>query len=201
MKISPLFLLPVLAKGFSFVPANTARSFSTALDGSIVYYSTSTGNTETVAGYISEAAGASMEDIGDASEAEIKGYDSLIVGAPTWHTGADTQRSGTSWDDFLYDTLPGIDLEGKNVAVFGVGDQGSYSDNFCDAAGELYDLFEAKGCKMFGLTSTDGYEHEESKAERDGKFVGLMCDEDNQYDESEDRAKKWVEQLKTEGFF
>ena len=201
MKISPLFLLPVLAKGFSFVPANTARSFSTALDGSIVYYSTSTGNTETVAGYISEAAGASMEDIGDASEAEIKGYDCLIVGAPTWHTGADTQRSGTSWDDFLYDTLPGIDLEGKNVAVFGVGDQGSYSDNFCDAAGELYDLFEAKGCKMFGLTSTDGYEHEESKAERDGKFVGLMCDEDNQYDESEDRAKKWVEQLKTEGFF
>ena len=201
MKISPLFLLPVLAKGFSFVPANTARSFSTALDGSIVYYSTSTGNTETVAGYISEAAGASMEDIGDASEAEIKGFDSLIVGAPTWHTGADTQRSGTSWDDFLYDTLPGIDLEGKNVAVFGVGDQGSYSDNFCDAAGELYDLFEAKGCKMFGLTSTDGYEHEESKAERDGKFVGLMCDEDNQYDESEERAKKWVEQLKTEGFF
>lgn len=54
---------------------------------------------------------------------------------------------------------------------------------------------------MYGLTSTDGYEHDESKAEHDGKFVGLMCDKDNQYDESEDRAKKWVEQLKTEGLF
>ena len=202
MKIaSILFVLPSVASGFSLTPAKTVRAFSTALDASVVYYSTSTGNTETVAGYISEAAGISMEDIGDASEAEIKGFDSLIVGAPTWHTGADTQRSGTSWDDFLYDDLPGMDLEGKKVAVFGVGDQGSYSDNFCDAAGELYDLFEAKGCKMYGLTSTDGYEHEESKAERDGKFVGLMCDEDNQYDESDDRAKKWVEQLKSEGFF
>ena len=74
-------------------------------------------------------------------------------------------------------------------------------DNYCDAAGELYDLFEAKGCKMFGLTSTDGYEHQESKADRDGTFVGLMCDEDNWNDQSEDKAKDWVDQLKTEGFF
>ena len=74
-------------------------------------------------------------------------------------------------------------------------------DNYCDAAGELYDLFSAKGCTMFGLTSTDGYEHTSSKAELDGKFVGLMMDEDNQYDLSEGRAKAWVAQLKEEGFF
>jgi len=54
---------------------------------------------------------------------------------------------------------------------------------------------------MFGLTSTDGYVHSESKAEIDGKFCGLMLDEDNQYDMSEDRAKAWVAQLKGEGFF
>ena len=53
---------------------------------------------------------------------------------------------------------------------------------------------------MMGATATDGYDHTSSKAERDGKFVGLMCDEDNQYDMSEDRAKAWVEQLKSEGF-
>lgn len=173
----------------------------TSLDASVVYYSTSTGNTETVAQYIADAAGnGDIQEIGDASEAEVAGFDGLIIGAPTWHTGADEQRSGTSWDDFLYDTLPNIDLEGKNVAVFGMGDQEGYGDNYCDAAGELYDLFEAKGCKMFGLTSTDGYNHSDSKAERDGKFCGLMMDEDNQYDLSEDRAKAWVEQLKSEGF-
>ena len=202
MKFSVLIAaaLPALASGFTVLSRNTGR-VATSLDGSVVYYSTSTGNTETVAQYIADAAGCSIEDIGDASESEVKGYDSLIVGAPTWHTGADEQRSGTSWDDFLYDNLPNIELDGTKVAVFGVGDQQGYGDNYCDAAGELYDLFEAKGCKMFGLTATDGYEHLESKAERDGKFCGLMCDEDNQYDLSEDRAKAWIDQLKGEGFF
>ena len=41
---------------------------------------------------------------------------------------------------------------------------------------------------MMGSTSTDRYAYNSSKAERDGKFVGIMCDEDNQYDLSEDRA-------------
>jgi flavodoxin I len=201
MKLSLIVsLLPAMASGFAFVPSNTARSV-TSLDGSVVYYSTSTGNTETVGQYIADAASVSLEEIGDASESEVAGFDSLIVGAPTWHTGADEQRSGTSWDDFLYETLPNIDLEGKKVAVFGMGDQEQYGDNYCDAAGELYDLFSAKGCQMFGLTSTEGYLHSESKAERDGKFCGLMLDEDNQYDLSEDRVNTWVAQLKEEGFF
>ncbi len=193
-------LLPTVS-AFSVSPANIAGRVTTSLDGAVVYYSTSTGNTETAGQYIADAASLSLEEIGDATEDEVKGYDSLIVGAPTWHTGADEQRSGTSWDDFLYDTLPNIDLEGKKVAVFGMGDQQGYGDNYCDAAGELYDLFSAKGCKMFGFTSTEGYDHTESKAERDGMFCGLMLDEDNQYDLSEQRAKDWVEQLKTEGFF
>lgn len=108
-----------------------------------------------------------------------------------------------SFADRLYDTLPKLKLTGKKVAVFGVGDQQSYGDNFCDAAGELYDLFKAKGCQMHGLWSTDGYDHTASKAELagTGKFCGLLCDEDNQYDLSEARAQKWVAQLKTEGFF
>uniref|UniRef100_A0A7S3Q5G7 Flavodoxin-like domain-containing protein n=1 Tax=Chaetoceros debilis TaxID=122233 RepID=A0A7S3Q5G7_9STRA len=190
----------VISGAAAFAPSMGGRSM-TSLDASVVYYSTSTGNTETVAQYIADAAGnGDIQEIGDASESEVAGFDGLIIGAPTWHTGADEQRSGTSWDDFLYDTLPNIELEGKNVAVFGMGDQEGYGDNYCDAAGELYDLFEAKGCKMFGLTSTDGYNHSDSKAERDGKFCGLMMDEDNQYDLSEDRAKAWVEQLKSEGF-
>jgi len=204
MKLSSFCLLLVAsgASGFAFNNGQASRPSFTSLSMSAgIYYSTSTGNTETVAGYIAEASGLSTDDIADASNDEIQGHDALIVGAPTWHTGADEQRSGTSWDDWLYDTLPNLDLDGKKVAVFGVGDQESYSDNFCDAAGELYDLFEAKGCKMFGLTSTDGYSHSESKAEVDGKFVGLMCDEDNQYDMSEDRAKAWIAQLKDEGFF
>jgi len=89
----------------------------------------------------------------------------------------------------------------KVVDSFGCGDQESYNDYYCDAAGELYDKFVEAGAKVYGATSTDGYIHSESKAQRDGKFIGLMCDEDNQYDQSEDRAKAWVAQLKDEGFF
>lgn len=43
-------------------------------------------------------------------------------------------------------------------------------------------------------------DHVSSKAERDGKFCGLMFDEDNQYNLSEDRANEWVVQLQSEGF-
>lgn len=191
-----LALMASSAQGFAFVRSGGARSMTkqtspTAIFGSVgIYYSSSTGNTETVAGYISEAAGGvTMDDIGDASKAELEGHDSLIVSAPTWHTGADEQRSGTSWDEFLYDTFPGIELKGKKVAVFRCGEQESYGDYYCDAAGEIYNKFREKGCNMFGMTSTDGYIHEASKAEIDGKFCGLMFDEDNQYDLSEDRSK------------
>merc|ERR1712216_653181 len=83
-------------------------------------------------------------------------------------------------------------------AIFGLGDQGSYGDNFCDAAGELYDCFSAQGATMVGLTATDDYDYSDSKALRDGQFCGLLCDEDNEYDKSEGRANAWVEQLKGE---
>jgi len=166
-----------------------------------IYFTTSTGNCETVSGYIAAAAGLEATEIGDASDTEITANEGLIVGAPTWNTGADQERSGTDWDEWLYNTLPNLNVSGKKVAIFGVGDQQSYQDNYCDAAGELYDLFTAAGAKVYGMTSTDGYEHLESKAEVDGKFVGLMCDEDNQDDLSEGRANDWVKQLQSEGFF
>mmetsp|Transcript_55373 Transcript_55373/g.111145 ORF Transcript_55373/g.111145 Transcript_55373/m.111145 type:complete len:208 (+) Transcript_55373:180-803(+) len=162
-----------------------------------LFYSTTTGNTEYVAEYIAAKTGLTMLDIADAGDVTV--HDTLIVGAPTWHTGADEQRSGTSWDDWLYDTLPGLDLKGKKVAIFGVGDQIGYSDNFCDATGELYDCFKKAGATIVGATSTDGYEHNDSKALKDGKFCGLMCDMDNQGDEAEGKVATWIDQLKSEG--
>merc|ERR1719460_2562319 len=89
----------------------------------MLLYSTTTGNTETAAGYIADATGLEAVDIGDASVDDIKAAESLIIGAPTWHTGADSERSGTAWDEFLYGDLTGLDLAGKKVAIFGMGDQ------------------------------------------------------------------------------
>ena len=154
-----------------------------------------------VAGYIKDVCGDAVEgpnDIGDVS-GDIAGYDGLIVGAPTWNTNADSERSGTEWDEFLYGDLTGMDLKGKKVAIFGLGDQSGYGDNFCDAMDELKSCFESVGAEVIGAVSTDGYEHNDSKSIAGGKFVGLACDEDNQPDMSEDRVKAWIDQIKGEG--
>jgi len=162
-------------------------------------YSTTTGNTETVAGYLAAVTGAEAVDIADCTVDSLMEFDGLICGAPTWHTDADTERSGTAWDDFIYGDLTSMDLKGKKVAVFGLGDQAGYGDNFCDAMDELVTCFKNQGADIVGSWSTDGYDHMESKSLDGDKFVGLPCDEDNQPDLSEERAKAWVEQLKGEG--
>jgi flavodoxin len=125
-----LILATLIGSAAAFAPMapNAARSM-TALNAKVgIFYSTQTGNTETIAGYISEAAGVEMADIGDATDGDVTGLDTLIVGAPTWHTDEESERSGTEWDKWLYNTLPNLDIKGKNVAVFGVGDQQSYND-------------------------------------------------------------------------
>merc|ERR1712072_292432 len=95
--------------------------------------------------------------------------------------------------------LTALDLSGKKVAVFGMGDQAGYADNFCDAMDELATCFEKQGATIVGAWPTAGYDHEESKSVRGDNFVGCPFDEDNQPDMSEERANKWVEQIKGEG--
>ncbi|NMG60515.1 flavodoxin FldA, partial [Geitlerinema sp. P-1104] len=53
------------------------------------------------------------------------------------------------------------------------------------------------GGATVGYWPTDGYEFEESKAVRDGKFVGLALDEDNQSEMTEERVQAWTSQLKS----
>lgn len=64
---------------------------------------------------------------------------------------------------------------------------------------KLHDVFESLGCKMMGYTSQMGYEHEDSKAIRGDLFCGLLCDQVNQEELTEERVQNWVSQLKLEG--
>jgi len=191
--------LAMLAGGAAAVALRQQqRRQRTSCEAVGLLYATQTGNTETVAGYIAEAASVEAADIGDYSAEDLAGFDGLIVGCPTWNTDADEYRSGTAWDD-LIDDIKGSDLGGKPVAVFGCGDQEGYGDNFCDGIEELHETFKAAGAKMIGYVDASEYNHQASKSERDGKFLGCPFDEDNQGDLSEGRAEQWVAQLKSEG--
>ena len=175
-----------------------------------IFYGTSTGSTMTCADAIYEAFGPDLAaepvDIETLEAGKVAAafaqHDALVVGTPTWNTGSETERSGTGWDDLYYTQLPALQqtLAGKHVAVFGLGDQISYSDNYADATGELYDVFESLGCTMMGAWSQEGYEHDDSKAIRGDKFCGLLLDMVNQEDLTEERVQQWVAQLQAEGF-
>lgn len=134
-------------------------------------------------------------------------HEALIVGTPTWNTNADTFRSGTGWDDLYYDKLPTLKLilTEKKVAVFGLGDQISYGENYADAAGELYSVFKDLGCNMvsYARTTQEGYDHKTSKSILPGTdlFCGLLLDQINQDDLTDVRIAKWVVQLANGGFF
>ncbi|BAQ61361.1 flavodoxin 1 [Geminocystis sp. NIES-3708] len=162
-----------------------------------LFFGTQTGNTETIAEAIQrELGGDSIVDLHDVADVEVdnlKEYEYLIIGCPTWNIG----ELQSDWEG-LYEDLDQIDFSGKKIAYFGTGDQISYSDNFQDAMGILEEKISSLGGKTFGYWSTDDYDFNESKAVRNGKFVGLAIDEDNQSDLTSTRIKSWVTQIKKE---
>merc|ERR1719195_2557130 len=180
------------------IDAAARRRGCTAREAVGLLYATQTVNTETVAGVIAEKTGVEAMDVGEISAEDLAGYDGLIVGCPTWNTGADEYRSGTAWDDLLND-IKGSDLAGKPVAVFGCGDSSGYGDNFCDGIEELHETFAAAGAKMVGYVDASAYQHEESKSVQGDKFLGLPRDQDNEDDQTDDRVGAWIEQIKSEG--
>jgi flavodoxin I len=158
-----------------------------------VFYGSSTGNTESAAKQIAKLLNADVFDVADNPVEELKHYDNLIFGASTWGIG-DLQDD---WDSFLPE-LGNADLNGKVCAIFGLGDGASYADSFVDGIGTIYQAIENKGCKIVGFVDTAGYDYEASTAEKEGKFVGLPLDEDNESNLTYNRIDKWVEHLKTE---
>lgn len=162
-----------------------------------LFYGTQTGNTQTIAEMIQKEFGGdgvvTLHDVAEADTEDFSAFDRIIVGCPTWNIG----ELQSDWEG-LYDELDAIDFSGKRIAYFGAGDQIGYADNFQDAMGILEEKISSLGGKTVGYWSINGYDFTESKAVRNGKFVGLAIDEDNQSDLTADRVKTWVAQLKQE---
>ena len=119
-------------------------------------------------------------------------YDIIIFGISTWDFGELQEDWESHWED-----VHGLDLSGKTVALFGLGDQLGYADWFQDALGMLFDAIKPSGCNIVGFWPNQGYEFTASKAltEDKSQFVGLSLDDENQYDQTDERISAWCEQL------
>ena len=161
-----------------------------------LFFGTQTGKTESIAEMIRDEFGDGEIDLHDMSSVDISdfdGYTKLIIGSPTWNIG----ELQSDWDGF-FPELDSMDFNGKTIAYFGTGDQIGYTDNFMDAVGILEAKISERGGKTIGQWSIDGYDFNESKAVKNGKFVGLAIDEDNQSELTDERIKSWVAQIEQE---
>jgi len=120
-------------------------------------------------------------------------YNFLILGVPTWFDG----ELPNYWDEFVPE-LENLDLRGKKMALFGLGDQKNYGENFGDGLGILAEILENCGADLIGFTSSVEYEFEASKALWGELFCGLMLDQENQAKLSGQRIKDWCNQLRIE---
>jgi len=60
-------------------------------------------------------------------------------------------------------------------------------------------VFSAAGARTIGYVPTEDYDYTDSKSFRDGKFLGLPLDANNEDEMIEGRIKQWTQQLVDEG--
>lgn len=154
-----------------------------------IFYGSTTGTTEMVAGKVGELLGA---EVLSATEIDrVEEYDFVIFATSTWGMG-DLQDD---WYEAL-DKLKTKNLSGKKVGLIGVGDQFGFGDTFVDGIGTIYEEIKDMGINLVGKTSTDGYSFSGSKAVVDDEFVGLVIDENNQSELTDERVNAWVKKVK-----
>ena len=158
------------------------------------------GNTETAAQKIYSRFKKGTVDIFTITEintAEFAMYDAFIVGNST--TGADHWEAAhkTRWNDF-FSKLEKAEIKGKPFAMFGLGNQIIYPNNFVDGLAFLKEIFELHGAKLKGMWPVQGYEFGDSEAVEDGMFYGLALDFDQQPELTDSRIAKWVAQVSKE---
>ena len=157
-----------------------------------LFYGSSTCYTEMAAEKIRDIIGpelVTLHNLKDDAVALMEQYDVLILGIPTWDFGEIQEDWEAIWDQ-----LDSVNLDGKIIAMYGMGDQLGYGEWFLDALGMLHDKLAPKGVSFIGYWPTEGYEFTSKKPIiADGElFVGLALDETNQYDLSDERLQSCV---------
>jgi flavodoxin I len=161
-----------------------------------LFYGSTNGNTRQVAGLIEQTFTASRQatvellDIAEFYLEEMIAFDQLILGVSTWNTG----QLQKDWER-IYEEFDQLDLTGKQVALFGLGDQHGYPDTFGDALFFLASKVQERGAVLVGRWPITGYTFRQSWAVEGDHFLGLLLDEESQADLTAIRVEQWVAQL------
>ncbi len=170
-----------------------------------LFFASSTGNTRRIAKAIKKRFDddtmAEALNVNKATPELFASYSHLIVGTSTLGggqlPGLSTDCMGGGWEEFL-PKIEHLDFSGKTIALFGLGDQGKYPDEFVDAMGLLYEFFKARGARFVGAWPSDDYDFVASKALLDGDFVGLALDQENQKLLTDARVEAWLKLIAEE---
>ncbi|HCC70436.1 MAG TPA: flavodoxin [Bacteroidales bacterium] len=164
-----------------------------------IFYGPAGGRTESVAKRISQLLGSEnnqLISLDNAGKDDINEYENIIfgiatIGKETW----DAESLEGGWFDFM-PLLENVDLQGKKIALYGLGDHVRWPKHFVDAMGQLYATIKGKGIDTIGKVSPDDYTFDESEALIDDMFVGLPVDEDFEPGLTDLRIKDWVDEIK-----
>ena len=162
-----------------------------------IIYGSDTGATENVANLLNNKIGPEKVDlleVSNVSPEDFLRYEIILMGIPTWYIG----ELQSDWD-YFFPKFKEIDFTGKKTAYFGLGDQLGYPDSFVDGIGILAEVVLKNGGEVFGYWSKEGYEFDESLGVApNGDFYGLVLDDDNKHEMTEERIDKWLEQIKSD---
>ncbi|EOS95960.1 flavodoxin FldB [Erwinia tracheiphila] len=163
-----------------------------------LFYGSSTCYTEMAAEKIRDFIGedlVTLHNLKDNAPELMEQYDMLILGIPTWDFG----ELQEDWEA-IWHKLPTLNLSGKIVALYGLGDQADYSEWFLDALGMLYKVLAPQAVKFVGFWPNEGYQFTSKKplTAEGSHFVGLALDDVNQFDATDERIAQWCEQILTE---
>lgn len=127
-------------------------------------------------------------------------YENIILGSST--VGADHWENATDdnkWYKLFHQMeADKVDYAGKKVALYELGDQIKYPNNFVDGMERVYSHISKHNITLVGEWENKGYNFKESMALHDNKFRGLAIDLDNDAENANKMIKEWVEILKKE---
>lgn len=164
-----------------------------------LFFGSSTGNTASAADGIVEALQAlpdvtvDLYEISKKNLEKIPQYSKLIFGCPTWNIGELQDDWALVMEDFSK-----INLAGKQIAIFGCGDQYAYPDSYQDSLGIIALACVDSEGDIVGFWPIDGYQFTGSQAVFEDMFCGLALDDSHSDEEAKDLINRWVYQLSIE---